>query len=151
MPRRFERFTYAIFEISKHWHRIAAEEMEKYGLKGPHAMYLVTIQGNPQGITAAKLCELCGRDKADVSRALSLMEKKGLITKEEVYQNKYRALLKLTEEGMLAAKQVRRRAETVVNLTGDGISEENREIFYNTLEHITTNLQTISKEGLPKS
>lgn len=151
MANRFERFTYAIFEISKHWHKIAAEEMEKYGLKGPHAVYLVTIQRHPEGLTAAKLCELCSRDKSDVSRAVSLMEKKGLIIKKEVYQNKYRALLKLTETGALAAKQVRKRAEMVVNLAGEGISDQNREIFYDTLELITNNLQTISKEGLPQS
>ena len=33
MVDRFERFSFAISEISRCWHKIAAEEMEAYGLK----------------------------------------------------------------------------------------------------------------------
>ena len=35
MVDRFERFSLAISEISKYWHLLAAEEMEKYSLKAP--------------------------------------------------------------------------------------------------------------------
>lgn len=54
MIERFERFSYAIFEVSRCWHKIAAEEMEKYGLKGSHATYLTTLYRYSQGITAAR-------------------------------------------------------------------------------------------------
>ena len=33
MVERFERFSLAIFEISRYWHKLAAEEMSAYGLK----------------------------------------------------------------------------------------------------------------------
>ena len=100
MDHRFERFSLAIFEISRCWHKLAADEMAKYGLKGPHAMYLVTIRRFPEGVTSAQLSELCGRDKADVSRAVSLLEEKGMIYREG---NLDRALLKLTDKGREAA------------------------------------------------
>ena len=48
LDHRFERFSLAIFEISRCWHKLAADEMAKYGLKGPHAMYLVTIRRFPE-------------------------------------------------------------------------------------------------------
>lgn len=146
MVQRFERFSYAIFEISRCWHRIAAEEMEKYGLKGSHATYLTTLYRYPQGITAAKLSELTGKDKADVSRMTAIMEKNRLIVKEG---SSYRAMLKLTAVGCEAAEHVRARAGVVVENASRGLSDEHREIFYNTLELIVTNLQNICEEGLP--
>lgn len=148
MIDRFERFSYAIFEISRCWHKLAAEEMEKYGLRGPHAVYLLALQRSEGGITAARLSELCGRDKADVSRAISLMESKGLVRKEGTH---YRALLKLTEEGLQAAQHVCRRAAVAVEHAGRGFPQEHRAIFYQVLETITANLQELSKDGLPRA
>ena len=81
MVQRFERFSVAIADISRYWHKIAAEEMEKHGLKGAHSIYLTTLCRFPEGITAARLGELCGRDKAEVSRAVTLMTKNHLIQK----------------------------------------------------------------------
>lgn len=148
MIDRFERFSFAIFEISRCWHKIAAEVMAEYGLKGPHAVYLITMRRAGEGITAARLCELCSRDKADVSRAISLMEGKGLVKREG--DSQYRALLTLTVEGERAADHVSDRARVAVEHAGSGITDEHREIFYSTLESITMNLQTLSKEGLPE-
>ena len=150
MIDRFERFTFSVFEISKHWHKIAATEMEKYGLKGPHAIYLVSMYRYPEGITSAQLCELSGKDKADVSRAITLMEKNGLVTREGVNQNLYRALLKLTETGKQAAEQIRERASIAVEMAGSGLTGENRKNFYESLEYITARLQEISEAGLPQ-
>ena len=84
MLERFERFLSAISEIDRYWHKIAGDEMARYGLKGPHATYLVAIRRHPEGLTAGQLGECCGRDKADVSRTMATLEKKGLVIKEEV-------------------------------------------------------------------
>lgn len=150
MIDRFERFSFAIFEISRHWHKLAGEEMEKYGLRGPHAVYLLAMHRNPQGMTPTQLCEFCGRDKADVSRMMSIMEKKGLVTRQSANQSLYRGLLKLTEAGKAAAEFVCSRASLAVELASQGLSDENREIFYRSLDLITGNLRRISKEGLPQ-
>ena len=147
MVDRFERFSVAISDISRYWHKIAAEEMEKHGLKGAHSIYLTTMYRFPEGLTAARLCELCGRDKAEVSRSVSLMEQKGLIQKEG---SSYRALLKLTEEGMLAAEHVRGRAALAVELAGTDLTDAQRATFYSALDMITARLQQISEAGLPQ-
>lgn len=150
MIDRFERFSFAIAEIYRYWHKIAADEMEKYDLKGPYAVYLTTMYRFPDGLTATQLSELCSRDKSDVSRAMSLMEKRGLVTKESVNQNLYRARIRLTDQGVEAAEHVRARAAVAVELAGNGISDKDRSVFYETLEHISSNLQAISSEGLPE-
>lgn len=150
MVDRFERFSLSIFEISRYWHKITAVEMEKYGLKGPHAVYLVTMYRYPDGVTSTQLCKLCGKDKSDVSRMMSIMEKKGLVTKEGIYQNLYRGVFKLTAAGKIAAEHVLQRISLAVEIAGKGLNEERRAIFYETLELIASNLRTISKEGLPQ-
>lgn len=149
MPDRFERFSIALFEIIRYWHKIAGDEMKKYGLKGAHATYLTTMHRFEDGISAAQLGELCAKDKADVSRMLSIMEKKELVTRENTGRSLYRALLKLTDKGKAVAEHVQERARVAVESAGKGISEEERAVFYNALETIAANLQALSKEGLP--
>ena len=151
MLNRFARFSLAISEIDRCWHKLAAEEMAKYELNSPHAVYLTTLYNFEEGVTAAKLGELCCKNKADVSRMVAILEKKGLVRKEAIGGNLYRAKLLLTEEGKQAAEHVQQRAAVAVELAGSGMSEEEREVFYRCLELITTNLQTLSKEGLPQT
>ena len=148
MIDRFERFSYAISEISRCWHRIAGEEMGKYELKGSFSVYFTTLYRCPGGITAAQLGELCSRDKADVSRAMALLEKKGLVTRQEVDGKTYRAKLTLTEEGMALAEHINQKASEAVEYASRGLPAEKRAVFYEALELITANLQTLSKEGL---
>ena len=150
MLNRFARFSLAVAEIDRCWHKLAAEEMAKYELNSPHAVYLNTLYEYRDGITAAKLGELCCKNKADVSRMVSILEKKGLVQREAVGGNLYRAKLLLTEEGRLAAEHVRQSAALAVELAGAGLSEKDREVFYRALELITANLQTLSQEGLPQ-
>jgi len=150
MIDRFERFSFAISEISKHWHKLAADEMEKYGLKGPHSVYLLTLLRCPEGLSAPQLCEKCGKDKSDVSRMMAIMEKHGLVVKEGVHQNRYNGVFKLTPEGERAASHVRERASLAVELAGGELSEEDRSIFYSSLETIAKNLRNLSRDGLPE-
>ena len=57
---------------------------------------------------------------------------------------------KMTDEGKAAARHVQQRAALAVELAGAGLSDSDREVFYRSLELITANLQTLSKEGLPQ-
>lgn len=149
MLDRFERFTLAIFEISHCWHKLAAEAMAKYDLKGPYAIYLIVLRRFPLGITASQLCDICSRDKADVSRAVAQMEEKGIIVRKEG-TGRYRALLRLTPAGKAAADAVAKCAHLAVDRASCGVSDENREIFYQSLESIMVNLQQLCEEGLPE-
>lgn len=82
MLDRFERFSFAIAEISRCWRKLASDELAKYGLKSPHATYLTTMYKYPDGITVPKLCEVSGKDKSDASRMIAILEKKGLAQKK---------------------------------------------------------------------
>lgn len=150
MIDRFERFSLAISEISRYWHKLAGEELTKYGLKGPHAIYLTAMHKCPEGITVPQLCEICGKDKSDASRMLSILEQRGLVKKQTLGGSHYRGKLQLTEEGKLAAEHVCRRASRAVEAAGRDLTEEEREIFYRSLDSITANLRELCKEGIPE-
>ena len=149
MLDRFKMFITSISSIYRYVQKIEREEMEKYGLKGAYAQYLIAMDHYPEGITAAKLCEVCDIDKAAVSRVLSEMEKKHLV--ERLGEIGYRARVRLTDEGKAAALYVAKRATLAVEMAGKGLSEEERRIFYRALERIAGNIQTLSKDGIPES
>ncbi|MBR2473773.1 MAG: MarR family transcriptional regulator [Clostridia bacterium] len=147
MLDRYERFSMYIAGAYRYVQKLEREEMEKYGLKGAYAQYLIAMRRYPDGVTATQLCEICDKDKAAVSRAVTEMEAKGVLFREG--SNPYRAMLKLTEEGRKASDFVCQRAELAVRDAGKGLSDENREIFYSSLATIASNLQLICKDGIP--
>lgn len=149
MLSRFERFSFTIAAMHRYLIKIASDEMVKYGLKGSYAFYLAALHRYSDGITAAQLCEKCDKDKAAVSRAVAEMERRGLILRETNGDNLYRALLKLTDEGKKAADFICERAALAVETAGDGLSDNDRKIFYEALDLIAGNLQIISRNGLP--
>jgi len=147
MLERFEQFSAAISAIYRDIQKIEKSEMDRLGYKGAFAQYLVLLRRHPDGLAAAEICELCDRDKAAVSRVMAEMEDKGLVTRTG---NAYRAKLTLTELGHDAADYVACRAEVAVLEAGKGLSDRDRTIFYEALACISTNLQTLSDQGLPE-
>ena len=79
---------------------------------------------------------------------LSILEAKALVTKDGIGGSRYRGCLRLTPEGQAVAGELSRRAELAVEQAGAGLTEENRAIFYGSLETITKNLRRISQAGL---
>ena len=150
MLQRFETFVTGITTCYKCIQRIKSMEMTEFGLKGAHVMCLFFLHRNPEGLTAGQLGECCGRDKADVSRTMATLEKKGLVVKEEVGASLYRGVYRLTEEGLAAAGPVCQRASLAVELAGKDLTEESRAAFYTALESIVANLRKLSEEGLPQ-
>lgn len=151
MIDRFERFSIAITEIYRCWHKIASDEMEEYGLKGAYAVYFTALSRYPDGMTAIQLGKLCSRDKADVSRAIAALEQKHLVKRIANGHRIYRTVIALTEKGYRLAEEVNRKAKIAVACAGRGLSEENRAGLYEALEMISANLQTLSRHGLPSS
>ena len=149
MIDRFEQFVSYISAIYRDIQKIEREEMEKLGLKGAYAQYLVAMHRYPEGITAADLCEVCDKDKAAVSRAVTEMEKHGLLSRLCGYENQYRALLRLTEKGRHAAEYVCRKAVSAVQIAATEIDDDTRAVMYRSLRSVASRVQSICKEGLP--
>lgn len=148
MISKYEIFSTVVSSLYHDIQRIERLEMAKYGLKGPHAQCLVIMDRYPGGITAARLCEICERDKAAVSRTAAELEEAGLIIRKGQNGIRYRVPLVLTEEGRAAARNVNSVAGRAVEQAGFGLNDAQREVFYQVLGHIAQNLHTISRDGL---
>lgn len=151
MIQRFELFCTSAFSIYRSILKIERMEMEKFGLKGPHAQCLLTMSHYPEGITAAQLCNYCDKDKAAISRTVSELEEAGMLRRDCSDGKRYRAKLTLTDAGRNAATRVAERAKCAVERAGSGMSDEQRAVFYNALALIAGNLQHICDEGLNES
>ena len=151
MENRYELISASISSMYHDIQKIERIEMAKYGLKGPHAQCLLAMKKHPQGITAARLCEICEKDKAAVSRILAELEEAGMILRENRNGSRYRASLTLTEQGMAAADAVVEKARLAVEVAGIGFDEKEREVFYRVLAIIAGNLHKLCRDGLKET
>lgn len=149
MITRFERFTAAISSIHRFIQKIERDEMEKYGLKGACAQYLLAMAAHPEGITASELCEICDKDKAAVSRILNEMEAKGLVIRNSDGMTQYRVRLTLTDVGKEVANYVNQKATFAAELVGKGLRPEDRKALYAALDLIAANIEALSNQGIP--
>jgi DNA-binding MarR family transcriptional regulator len=151
MESRYELLSGAISCMYHDIQKIERVEMARYGLKGPHAQCLLAMKRHPEGITSARLCEVCDKDKAAISRTLGELEAAGMVLRENRNGSRYRAALTLTEQGMAAADAVVEKARLAVELAGTGFDEAERETFYRVLSIIAGNLHKLCREGLTKT
>ena len=150
MESRYELLSGSISSMYHDIQKIERTEMAQYGLKGPHAQCLLAMKKHPEGITAARLCEVCEKDKAAVSRILAELEEAGMILRENRNGSRYRAILLLTDRGQEAAAAVVEKARLAVELAGKGFGAEEREVFYRVLSIISGNLHKLCRDGLSK-
>lgn len=151
MESRFEQFKMAISGINRYVQKIERNEMVKRGYKGAFAQYLAVLKRFEEGLTSSELCEICDKDKAAVSRIIAEMEEKGLVSREHKNIRTYRSKIVLTEKGRNTADYVAERAKAAIAAVSDGVMDENqREVFYSTLDVLYKNLQKVSREGIPR-
>ena len=98
--------------------------------------------------TASELCTLCDKDKAAISRTVAELERDGMVVRQARNGSMYRAVLKLTPQGLEASRQVDGRAQFAVDRAGETLTDEERAVMYKTLAMIASNLQTICEDGL---
>lgn len=151
MVIRFEQFCTAISSIHRSIQKIERVEMAKYGLKGPHAQCLVAMARYPEGITAARLCEICEKDKAAISRTVAELEQANMVSRADPDGKRYRSNLTLTEKGREVADNVNNLVFLAVSQASEGYDDEKQQIFVRVLNLVSGNLQTICREGLKET
>ncbi len=149
MIDRFEKLTLGVAQIYKNIQRIKKYQMHEIGLKGTHVMCIYYLSRNPDGLAAADLCNICKEDKAGISRILSDLTHGGFIYYESGADKKYRAKALLTEKGRQYAHAVNRMILHATEMGGNGVTEEEREIFYRVLFLISDNLSQLCNELNP--
>ncbi len=149
MLKLFEVFTNNISVIQKGIQKIKSEEMQKFGLKGNHLMYLFYLLRHEEGLTAAQLSELVGVNKAAVSRALAeLYESKVIDYPDYVGGKKYNTVAVLTADGKEKAQQIEKRIlELIEQMSLVNVKEEDRTTTYIFLRTLAENLTKYIEEN----
>jgi len=146
MEDRFETFTVQIAKINRNIKRIKTEEMSEYNLNGTHVSCLYYLFKQNDTLTAKELCDVCDEDKASISRSLEYLEKSNLIICNSKTEKRYNSPLSLTSEGKVIGQSIANKIENIVSLAGNGLTPENRKIFYESLFISSNNLQNYVDE-----
>ena len=143
MEARFELFTGLIAKASRYIHKIKSKEMSEYHLKSSHVSCLYYLYKANSPLTAKELCDLCGEDKANVSRTVKFLETEGFICCQSKTQKRYQSPLVLTQKGEKVGKDLAEKIDRILLEASEGLTEENRKIFYQSLSLICDNLEKI--------
>lgn len=146
MIGRFKEFTKNISFAYKYIIKLKSAAIREFGLKGSHVMCLFYIGEADNGLTATKLCKLCGEDKAAISKSLSALLELGYVELENDENKKYRSKYFLTKSGKRVKDALDVKIADVVADGGIGLTEEEREAFYSALQKIVDNLENISRK-----
>ena len=147
MQDRFERFVVSITELHRYLQKLKELEMGQMDLKAGYTMCLYYLGKHPElhkvdEYVDTQLTELCKEDKAAISRTLSQLSSKGLVSCElPEHKRSYRTLYYLTEEGNTVVKKISSRIYSALAHGGDGMTEEQRLNLYDSLERISHNLE----------
>ena len=142
MKERFQTFTVLVANLNRCIYRIKTEEMAKYNLKSSHVSCLYYIFKNG-ALTATELCDLCGEDKANISRSLKYLEDNGYLIADPNSTKKHQRPIELTFNGYKIGKTISQKIDQILNYASEGLSEEAREIMYNGLNLINERLNSL--------
>ncbi|MBQ4585749.1 MAG: MarR family transcriptional regulator [Clostridia bacterium] len=143
---RFTPFVLYIERISKNIKRIADEKMEPYGLRSAHVMCILQLGKSEGGLSSSALAEVCGVDKAFVSRITNELLEKKYITKQDGHQGKYKVKFVLTESGNQIHKIMNSIVMECLTQVDSRISMKKLEIFYEVLNDVDNGIASLVKK-----
>lgn len=148
MTDRFETFAMTISVMNRCIQKIKAREMAAVGLKSTHTMCLYSLGKAGEGLTAAQLCDICKEDKAAISRSVNELVQRGYVSLDmKSAKRAYRTKILLTPKGRETVEYINRRVEQAMDAVGEGLDENQRELFYNSLSLIAEKLQGYAEDA----
>ncbi len=145
MTERFETFTVLINRISRNIRKIKNQEMAEYNLRSAHISCLYYLYMS-KGLTATELCERCEEDKATISRAVEYLETNEYLICESKSVKRYKSSLLLTEKGVIVAKKIADKIDSVLEEISVGLTEQERVAFYRSLDIISESLEKVASK-----
>ena len=145
MEERFQAFTVLVSNLNRCIYKIKTEEMAEYNLKSSHVSCIYYIY-RYSSLTPKELCDLCGEDKANISRALKYLEENQYLVINNDSNKKYQRPIVLTENGVKIGKHLSEKINEILSIASEGLSEEKRNIMYEGLSLINNRLNKICDE-----
>jgi DNA-binding MarR family transcriptional regulator len=131
--------------IHKSINKIKFDTAPFLGVKSVHVFWLYELAMHPEGLTAAEIAAVSMIDRSLVSREIAALKRGGYVECEETGSKRnYNARITLTEDGKQLAEKITREAIEVQSKVDAGITDEELESFYLTLEKLYKNFASIS-------
>lgn len=142
---RFEKFTLLIDGIHKSIGKIKFDTAPYLGIKSVHVFWIYELSLHPDGLTAAEIAAVSMVDRSLVSREIAALKKDGYVASEDTGKKRnYNARITLTEKGKDLAEKITEEATRVQSMVDIGITEEELESFYSTLEKLYLNFASVT-------
>lgn len=142
---RFNKFTVTVNSLVRNIHKIKSGEMAKLGLKSTHVSCLYYLYKEGGAMTARELCDVCGEDKAAISRAVDMLGREGYLYCEGGAK-RYKSPIILTEKGREVAEFIAGRVSCILEEASAQLSDGDREIMYSSLDCIEKNLKIMAAQ-----
>ena len=144
---RFEKFTLLIYGIHKSINKIKFDLAPDLGVKSVHVFWVYELLLHPEGLTSAEIAAVSMVDRSLVSREIETLKREGYVTAEDSGKKRsYNARITLTEKGKELAEKIKSEAIRVQESADVGVTEEELESFYSTLEKLYTNFAAMSAQ-----
>ena len=137
---RLDSFVTHISGASKSITKIKNRGMAKYGLGSTHTTCLRKLYNAPKGLTRTELSDICYLDKAQITRVVNDLVKKGYVS-EAPERSSYKRRVVLTEEGKRITTDIFKVVLEVNNAVSGNISEEDIMTFYEVFSKICDGLK----------
>ncbi len=92
-------------------------------------------------MTAKELCDVCDEDKGAISRAIEFLEEQGYLICSSKTEKRYKSPISLSDKGKKIGEFINDKVDGLLDKASEGLSEEKRVIFYESLDLISNNLQ----------
>lgn len=147
---RFKKFTLLIDGIHKSIHNLKITIAPHLGVKGVHVLWVWELLKNPDGLTAAELAMRSMVNRSLVSREIEELREGGYVVLELDGGNKYNGKLRLTDKGRELAESIGGEVMRIQDAVDEGISEEELDVFYLTLEKLNNNFLKYKEQNKEK-
>ena len=146
---RFYQFVHLIDGIHKSVNKIKLSIAPTLGVKSVHVFWLYELLSHPEGLTAATLASKSKIDRSLISREVEELRAGGYIEVAigggEKRKN-YNSRIRLTEKGKELAMTITEYAMAAQLAADSGVSEQELQSFYNTLQKLSDNLLQVAEQ-----
>ena len=145
---RFNQFVQLIEGIHKSVNKIKLAVAPSLGIKSVHIFWLYELLSHPAGLTATTLASKSKIDRSLVSREVEELRERGYV---EVVggggekRKNYNSRIRLTEAGRELARTITEYAMAAQSEADSGISDDELQAFYATLQKLSENLSRLSE------
>lgn len=146
---RFYRFCLLIDGVHKNINRLKVDLAPNLGVKSVHIFWIYELLLHPEGLTATELASRTMISRSLISREIEDLYREGYVEIHQTSRGKrknYNARITLTEKGQGLAKSIANLGIRVQSMADIGITEEQLDAFYDTLEKISSNLEKVSQQ-----